>query len=112
MVFQGWALAYRQFSTDYVDQENVAKNAQTGVWRGEFVPPWEWRRGNRLGPPESPNVVAECLIKGNIASDGERIYHPPGGAYYSRTKIDPSKGERWFCSEDEARAAGWRRSKR
>ncbi len=36
----------------------------------------------------------------------------PGGQYYDRTKIDPSKGERWFCSEAEAIAAGWRRSKR
>lgn len=112
MVFLGWALAYRQYSNDYVDQENVAKNARTGVWRGEFVPPWEWRRGNRLAQPESPNVTAECLIKGNIASDGERIYHPPDGAHYGRTKIDPSKGERMFCSEDKARAAGWRKSKR
>jgi hypothetical protein len=112
MVFQGWALAYRQFSTDYIDQENLAKNARTGVWRGEFVPPWEWRRGNRLAQPERPNVAAECLIKGNIASDGERIYHPPDGAYYSRTKIDLSKGERMFCSADEAQAAGWQKSKR
>lgn len=112
MVFQGWALAYRHFSSAYVDQENLAKNARTGVWRGEFVPPWEWRRGKRIAQSESPNVTAECLIKGNIANDGARIYHPPSGAYYGRTKIDLSKGERWFCSEDEAQAAGWRRSKR
>ncbi|MFO0227392.1 MAG: thermonuclease family protein, partial [Gammaproteobacteria bacterium] len=37
-----------------------------------------------------------------------RIYHLPGGAYYARTRIDESRGERWFCSESEARAAGWR----
>ncbi len=43
---------------------------------------------------------------------GERIYHVPGGAYYDRTKISPAKGERWFCTEEEAQAAGWRRSKR
>ncbi len=43
---------------------------------------------------------------------GERIYHVPGGAYYSRTKISTAKGERWFCTEEEAQAAGWRRSKR
>ena len=55
----------------------------------------------------------DCLIKGNISrASGERIYHVPGGQYYSRTKITTSKGERWFCSEPEARAAGWRRSKR
>ena len=33
----------------------------------------------------------------------------PEGRYYERTKISPSSGERWFCSEAEARSAGWRR---
>lgn len=53
-----------------------------------------------------------CLIKGNVSTSGERIYHVPGGAFYNATVIDPKRGERWFCSEAEARAAGWRRSKR
>ena len=45
---------------------------------------------------------AECLIKGNINSKGERIYHVPGQRYYDKTQIDESKGERWFCTEQEA----------
>jgi endonuclease YncB( thermonuclease family) len=49
----------------------------------------------------------KCLIKGNISENG-RIYHVPGGRYYQRTQIDETKGERWFCTEEEARAAGWR----
>ncbi len=53
-----------------------------------------------------------CLIKGNISRSGERIYHVPGGRWYDATRIDPRKGERWFCTEAEARAAGWRRAKR
>ena len=44
MVRQGWALAYRRYSTDYVDDENDAKVARKGLWRGSFEPPWEWRR--------------------------------------------------------------------
>jgi endonuclease YncB( thermonuclease family) len=44
MVRQGWALAYRRYSMDYVDAEGAAKEAGAGMWRGEFVPPWEWRR--------------------------------------------------------------------
>jgi len=53
-----------------------------------------------------------CNIKGNISYlTGERIYHMPGQKYYWRTIISPWRGERWFCSEAEARAAGWRRSK-
>jgi hypothetical protein len=53
----------------------------------------------------------QCLIKGNVSSRGERIYHPPGCRYYNSTVIDPKRGERWFCSEQEAVAAGWRRTK-
>lgn len=47
-------------------------------------------------------------IKGNINSKGEKIYHVPGTSKYKATKIDESKGERWFHSEDEAIDAGWR----
>jgi hypothetical protein len=43
---------------------------------------------------------------------GERIYHVPGQKFYERTVITEAKGERWFCSEAEARAAGWRKSRR
>jgi hypothetical protein len=50
----------------------------------------------------------EPVIKGNIGSNGDRIYHTPESPYYSRTKIDESKGERWFCTEEEAIEAGWR----
>lgn len=49
-----------------------------------------------------------CDIKGNINSKGDRIYHLPGRSSYASTRINPDSGERWFCSEDEARAAGWR----
>lgn len=52
-----------------------------------------------------------CNIKGNVSTKGERIYHVPGQKYYNDTVIQSSHGERWFCSEEEARAAGWRRSK-
>ena len=40
-----WALAYRRYSTDYVDEEAVAQDDQAGVWSGEFVPPWELEEG-------------------------------------------------------------------
>lgn len=53
----------------------------------------------------------QCLIKGNIDDNGQRIYHLPGGYYYDFTVITESRGERWFCTETEAQAAGWRRSK-
>ena len=52
-----------------------------------------------------------CDIKGNVSTRGERIYDVPGQKYYDETRISASHGERWFCSEEEARAAGWRRSR-
>lgn len=54
----------------------------------------------------------EPVIKGNISSSGERIYHVPGGQVYERTVIGDRPGERMFCTEAEAQAAGWRRSQR
>lgn len=58
------------------------------------------------------NVSPSCLIKGNISIDsGERIYHLPSQIFYDDTKIRPEFGERWFCSEIDARAAGWRKSR-
>ena len=43
MVEQGWAVAYRKYSTDYVTQEDEARQEKRGIWKGEFVMPWEWR---------------------------------------------------------------------
>lgn len=111
LVSEGWALAYRRYSQDYIADERAAQASSKGIWRGDFVAPWDWRQGERL-TAANESQSGGCLIKGNIASDGERIYHVPGGQYYPRTKISPSKGERMFCTEAEAQAAGWRRSKR
>ena len=115
MVSQGWALAYRRYSRDYVGEEASARDARLGMWRGDFVAPWDWRRGERLAgirPAPKSAAGAGCRIKGNIGRDGRRIYHVPGGQFYEWTRIDTSRGERWFCTEAEARAAGWRRSRR
>jgi len=111
LALNGWAVAYVYYSYEYTRAETFAKSNGRGIWSGEFVYPWEWRRGKReisvaKGDP------GECRIKGNVSSLGERIYHLPGGRYYDQTKIDESNGERWFCTETEAQAAGWRRSRR
>ena len=44
MVSAGWALAYRRYSTDYVDAEDEARLARRGMWKGSFISPWDWRR--------------------------------------------------------------------
>lgn len=51
--------------------------------------------------------TGECKIKGNISSSKEKIYHVPGGMFYDRTKA-----EECFNTEDQARAAGYRKSSR
>jgi len=48
-----------------------------------------------------------CQIKGDIGPDGERLYHRPGESSYGLVWINEAKGERWFCSVEEAEAAGW-----
>jgi hypothetical protein len=64
---------------------------------------------NLLRPTSA--LSGACNIKGNISiKSRERIYHVLGQEYYEETKISPQYGERWFCSEAEARAAGWRRA--
>ncbi len=109
MVHVGAAWVYRQYVVDrsLFDVENDARAARRGIWglsESEQIEPWNWRRGlnNEGKTPEG------CNIKGNINSKGDKIYHAPGTRSYGATKINESKGERWFCSEKEAKAAGWR----
>ena len=47
MVGEGLALAYRKYSADYVREEASAKAQGAGLWAGQFIAPWEWRRGAR-----------------------------------------------------------------
>lgn len=56
------------------------------------------------------STAGGCLIKGNINSKKEKIYHLPGCTYYKNTIIDEANGEKWFCTEAEAVAAGWRKA--
>jgi hypothetical protein len=69
---------------------------------------------NTEGGLESVSGLMEfdCDIKGNISWTGQRIFHVQGQEGYAETRINPTSGERWFCSEDEARAAGWRKAGR
>jgi endonuclease YncB( thermonuclease family) len=47
LVSAGWALAYRQYSTDYIGAEEGARKAKRGMWRGSFVKPWVWRASSQ-----------------------------------------------------------------
>jgi endonuclease YncB( thermonuclease family) len=105
MVQSGFAWAFVKYSRSYVDQEAEARAAKVGIWQGEAEPAWIYRE-KRWASAESaaPNG---CAIKGNVTAHGH-IYHMPWSPWYGKVKVDAAKGERWFCSEAEAREAGWR----
>lgn len=108
LIRQGWAVEYKQYSDGrYTVEETEARKAKRGLWAGKFVEPWDWRRGERLTSEASTGSDRNCAIKGNI-SDSGRIYHVPGRRSYAKTVINEADGERGFCSEEEAKAAGWR----
>jgi endonuclease YncB( thermonuclease family) len=111
MARSGLAVAYRRYSSAYVDEESEARAARRGLWAGEFTPPEQWRHDDGAARREAAPATgsrAGCDIKGNINGEGEKIYHTPASPSYADARIDESKGERWFCSEAEARRAGWR----
>lgn len=107
IVEAGWATAYRRYSMAYVAQEARARAARRGIWALGFEPPADYRRERRLADvPPAPDP--RCPIKGNVSASGARIYHMPGSRAYPEVRIDARNGERWFCAEREAVAAGWR----
>jgi endonuclease YncB( thermonuclease family) len=108
MVRAGAATAFTRYSKDYLPQERTAKAEARGLWSGAVTAPGDYRQIAKRSTP----APADCVIKGNISAEGARIFHKPGQRDYAATKISPAKGEAFFCSEAEARAAGFRAAKR
>jgi hypothetical protein len=126
-----WALAFVRITRDYEPDEKIAREAKAGMWQGAFIAPWDWRVRNKkthvLGavkPPENANAILlasasgpvapspDCTIKGNVNRSGECIYHTPASRWYAKIQMHVSKGTRWFCSVEDAEAAGCRETKR
>ena len=105
MVKNGYAWAFLKFSSTYMAEEKAAQEARLGIWQGPSQPAWEFRHnGWQTAEATAPDG---CAIKGNISPSGQ-IYHMPWSPWYDKVKVDTGRGERWFCSEAEAQAAGWR----
>lgn len=109
MVQNGAATAYRRYSARYVGEEQGAKARGLGIWAGRMVAPETYRHP---APVTSAVQSDACAIKGNIGASGKLIYHLPGQRDYAATRISPAKGEAWFCSEAEAKRAGFRKARR
>ncbi|MCC5957089.1 MAG: thermonuclease family protein [Natronohydrobacter sp.] len=96
----------------YLQAQAVAKAEQAGIHAGPLNPEASFcdptPRAERITPTSAP--AGECVIKGNVSANG-RIYHMPGQRDYDRVTMR-SPETRWFCSEAEARAAGWRPAQR
>jgi endonuclease YncB( thermonuclease family) len=131
MVRNGWALSYTRVSHDYDADEKAAREAKAGMWQGAFIAPWDWRVRNKktaiLGfakPPPNSNAILlasasgpvapspDCTIKGNVNGAGECIYHKPTSRWYAKIQMHVTKGTRWFCSVEDAEAAGCRETRR
>lgn len=111
LIQEGYATSYTyppdvKYQEQFRQAEIEARNAKRGLW-GKCSDDSD-QESTASNQNQTDN---DCLIKGNISSSGERIYHLPSQKYYNKTVIDESKGERWFCSEEEAQSAGWRKSK-
>jgi endonuclease YncB( thermonuclease family) len=127
LVRAGLAWAYVQYSTRYVAEEQEARAARLGIWQGNTMAPWDWRAAQRAGAVNTvepttrssllalPRTAAAsdgaqpvgCDIKGNVTPNG-RIYHTRESPWYERIRMSLGAGRRWFCTEAEAREAGWR----
>jgi endonuclease YncB( thermonuclease family) len=117
MVAEGWAIAFRRYSDNYVADEARARASKAGLWDSSFVSPEEHRAAQREAAHPAPRqqhpraeagraAGTDCLIKANRSRRGEWIYHLPGMPSYQQTRA-----EEMFCSEGEAQAAGYRRSR-
>lgn len=114
LVRAGLAFAETGLFARYVSHEEEARSEKIGIWRGKPERPTEYRarmaeERARAWESAKRRAPGGCPIKGRIYK-GRKYYVLPGTSEYGRIRIQSRRGERWFCSEEEAVAAGWVRS--
>lgn len=104
LIMTGWVA----YSSSTVDKDHILKNLDSknqedkiGIY-SELCTQYE-------------NIENQkCVIKGNISGEwtqkGEKSYHFPGCIQYNTTRIEKYRGEEWFCTEAEAKKAGYTKS--
>ena len=103
----GQDMAYRRFLTS---SRNQAITKRKGIW--EACENQE-EKAETIFPLEKNNspIDSKCLIKGNISEHGYgRTYFSPGDPNYESVKISFNKGEQYFCTKEEAEAAGYKKA--
>lgn len=58
---------------------------------------------------EDPKIG--CVIKGNVDRLDKRWYHLPHFRHYNQIVINLEKGDQWFCREEEAIKAGFKKAR-
>ena len=71
------------------------------------VLPWKFEGDTLLHDPKTQHMA--CLVKGVVTKNNERLYYGPLDEEFESIEVDPKRGERLFCGDDDARQAGWRR---
>lgn len=108
MVRSGMALTYAENGVDLIALQGAAREEGLGLWGSDEVEALADGVASGSTPPR------DCTIKGNKShrSPYDLRYHMPDTAYYSRTRINPALGEKWFCTEASAEAEGYGSSER
>ncbi len=106
LVTRGAVFAQQGLFSSYGRLEQDARNAKRGLWKGVPERPEDYR--SRLWETAKKAAPQGCPIKGQV-SRNDRVYVVPWQASYTRVRIRQDKGERWFCTEAEAQAAGFKR---
>jgi endonuclease YncB( thermonuclease family) len=131
LVRQGFALNFDPAAKGrFKEDETGARDNRLGLWKGCFVAPQEFRRGRRdaalLGGscradrdreiravlfPDEPASPPGCSIKGKFAvrarvTGNIGVYHLQACRSYPAL----TKPDRWFCAEEDAQAAGFRKA--
>ncbi|MFA5318497.1 MAG: thermonuclease family protein [Patescibacteria group bacterium] len=115
IIKQGYAYEYTYqvpyiYQQEFKEAQNYARENKLGLWADGVCEKEQERQTPASGTNSDLPADSSCAIKGNINSQGEKIYHSPGCQSYANTKIDLDNGEKYFCSEAEAEAAGWRKA--
>jgi endonuclease YncB( thermonuclease family) len=132
LVREGWAIKFEPYAKGrFANEETEARENRRGIWRGCFAEPLDLRRWNpnlarllgvgcRQGyenrtreklfrvdtamPPGCP-IKAKLALRAQVVGY-EGIYHTPSCRSYRGLK----RAQRWFCYEEDARAAGFRKA--